>query len=225
MWSLNMCITLILLWAFIVKINGIIIKTKRPKSGMSKRTVNIQSKLINATRLDCNENKNVLCNFAIDCFTTCRTDGHEYECDYGRCVRKIVKKDDPNEEIFCNQNHGIYKAIESINELNVAKWSCVSMYPELWSDEDKKNPGACQGGTLNTNVYGIKGHAPELTDCKCPDGSTLSYFSGKQISAANAQIPVCLPSDRLHLYTDYTQVQKPEEKPKETPRDTIEPMD
>lgn len=200
--SFNIYIALILLWVYIIKLNDRIKSQTDPLAPMLSNNINIKSQsLQNIKKMNCDGKENILCNLNIDCLSMCQLDNNIWSCKQGRCEQHKEKLTANNEDIKCNEKHGIYRAIENINALNAAVWSCVAMYPTLWNDEDKKNPGVCNGGTLNTD---ISDHPPQIDDCLCPEKTVLAYFDSRQIAATTIQTPVCIPENEMHLYPGYT---------------------
>lgn len=204
MMSVNMFLCLILLLLFILKLNGTFVQPPtKAASTPQNRNINLKSRRQPVVKKYECKDRDVLCNFSIDCLSTCNLENNTYECKIGRCqpLPKYNSSNAENADVTCNNQHGLFRALENLNALGSAAWTCISLYPELWNDRDVKNSAACQGGTLNTAFID---HVPAITDCQCPQDTSLAYFSARQVTLFSPQVPVCLPTDKIHLYPDYT---------------------
>lgn len=199
--SYELAIIFLLIWTLIIKINALITKQRQPLAPLLSSTIRIRSSNLSETKkIDCFQQR-IICNTNLDCLSTCNLIDQDYACELGRCVpsRNIIKN--VNEAKKCNEQHGLFSAIENIDGLNVATFTCISRYPALWDDNDQKQPGVCEHGKLNTNV--VK-HSPKLNDCVCDPNYVLAFNAARPVSAYSTQIPVCIEKKKTHLYPNYT---------------------
>lgn len=176
--SFELLILFIFLLIYVVKLNALSGQQQLQSGLPTRHDVELKKSSVSRARtIDCAE-KRILCNVGTDCLSICSmAQGLDFSCQKGVCTAMKsgdIPTQDNNEQ--CNESHGVYRVLENVNEINITRWSCVSIYSELWNDRDEKNPGVCQNGRLETNV---KDHTPRVTDCKCQSEDFLAYYNGR----------------------------------------------
>lgn len=191
------------LFVFILKMNEMASKLPTVENFATNTSININVRRIGKfKKFDCDKSV-VLCNTSVDCLAVCRMSNSTYDCNMGRCVKQKQKAITTANNLTCDTAHGLYPAYQNFSELTEGFWTCVSMYPELWTDDNQLVMGVCNDGTLNTNVLD---HSPSLKDCNCPAGKSLYYYAGIKATATVLPIPVCITNSEVQYYPGYLPV-------------------
>jgi len=157
----------------------------------------------------------------VDCdalSTVCLSDSHckllcrnasikHYQCDEKRhvCVNLSLpgmtsiagnSHDDISSE-NCNTRIGEYALLQGYNEIGVAQWRCVRLYPG-WNDYSRY----CEGGKVELDA---RRRPPSYRDCRCPDGTMRMVYRRSMIGQEVHGLPHCVTFP--HLYDlDYIAV-------------------
>lgn len=102
---------------------------------------------------------------------------------------------DSQPDVNCKTDKGEYALLEGYNELGIAQWTCVQLYPG-WS-----NPGVdyCENGQVNIDT---RFRPPSYKDCVCPEGTQRVVYARSQLGQQVFGLPHCVTQP--HLYrADY----------------------
>lgn len=131
------------------------------------------------------ESKTTYCNNKDECALG-------FICRSGECV-KLPDDFNHAKSLKCNEKHGLFSILSATTFITEPFWQCRSMFNHLWSDDDRLQPGVCEGGLLDTNVLD---HQPTINDCHCPPGTTL-------MSNNDGVIPLCIDNKLVNFYSNY----------------------
>lgn len=165
------------------------------------------------TVADC-RSKNRSCLSDGDCDVLCRREANtlKYRCDQKLlvCVEtgvvinddsNVVVDDDDNDKknqppIKCKNELGEYALLQGYNNLGVAEWNCVQLFPS-WTEPGKRY---CEGGTMRLDTR--KG-MPSYKQCECPSDTKRIVYRrsiGQTIFATG--LPHCVKNSKLFETND-----------------------
>lgn len=103
---------------------------------------------------------------------------------------------DPS-SVKCNTKAGEYALLEGYNELGVAQWNCIQLYPG-WEGGGKRY---CENGIVNIDA---RVRVPSYADCTCPSGTTRIVYARSQLGQQIYGLPHCVKQPHLYnIGTDY----------------------
>ena len=106
----------------------------------------------------------------------------------------VLPPDQP--EPNCKTDKGEYALLQGYNELGIAQWNCVQLYPG-WMDYSKY----CENGVINIDT---RKRAPSYLDCTCPENTLRMVYSKSQLGQEVFGLPHCVDRSLKHLYeADY----------------------
>lgn len=149
--------------------------------------------------------KRRLCIADSDCRYLCENGNTAYECDQrtmscGEKAVNIIEEDGDNTAGVakrCDTKRGEYALLQGYNELGVAQWNCVQLYPG-W-----QGPGVryCEGGQVDMDV---RVRVPSYLDCTCPADTTRIVYARSQLGQQIYGLPHCVKHSQLYnLGEDY----------------------
>lgn len=94
----------------------------------------------------------------------------------------------------CNTKIGEYALLQGYNELGVAQWNCVQLYP-TWNDTSRY----CEGGKVDIDA---RVRAPSYLDCTCPSGTTRMVYSKSTLGNVVYGLPHCVTNTAIYS-SDY----------------------
>lgn len=140
--------------------------------------------------LDCHNNK-IPCLTSNDCQRNCSISslGDISSCINGFCStnsRSIAT------EYECDETHGIVEVF--IGQEFIVRQSCLSLYRDIFTDNNTVIPFVCDNGSLSINFM-----IEQFTDsaCECAEDTTKFLYIPSKF---NRQIPVCIPNHLVNLY-------------------------
>lgn len=157
--------------------------------------------------LDCEKNVRI-CLTDADCAILCKRKSgiQEMTCDSTDMVCRLTVKDltDQDTELppdqpepNCKTDKGEYALLQGYNELGIAQWNCVQLYPG-WMDQKRS---FCEGGVMNIDT---RKRAPSYLDCTCPENKVRMVYGKSQLGQEVFGLPHCVFNDVKHLYqADY----------------------
>lgn len=111
--------------------------------------------------LDC-QIEEVACFTNADCSVLCSAE-LSYCSHQGNCV---LSKPEEKPPAKCNTAHGIVAVLTGDNATGSTSFECISLYPNIWTNDDKLVKGVCHQGNFNIDL------TKEIYDprkCKCPN--------------------------------------------------------
>lgn len=148
-----------------------------------------------------------LCLADSDCRFLCENGNTAYECDQrtmtcGERAVNIIEEDGDNAAggnaaKRCDTKRGEYALLQGYNELGVALWNCIQLYPG-W-----QGPGVryCEGGQVDMDV---RIRVPSYMDCTCPADTTRIVYARSQLGQQIYGLPHCVKHSQLYnLGEDY----------------------
>lgn len=146
--------------------------------------------------VNCNTTKR-LCVTADNCKLFCKDAAVvPFDCDQGVCVERALdasRPADTDDESPCDKKNGEYGLLVGYNELGVATWECVQLYPG-WQDRSKY----CEGGTVDLDT---RVRAPSYADCMCPSGTTRIVYKRSVLGQVTYGLPHCIPNAHRKFYS------------------------
>lgn len=99
--------------------------------------------------------------------------------------------DDNDTPINCRNDLGEYALLQGYNNLGVAEWNCVQIFPS-WSEPGKRY---CEGGVMHLDTR--KG-LPSYKQCDCPSGTTrIVYKRSIGQTVFDTGLPHCVKNPKL----------------------------
>lgn len=160
--------------------------------------------------VDC-RTKNRSCLRDQDCNVLCSRNATTlpYECDQKLLVCRETginindpngndDDDDDNENnnsngtpIKCNNEMGEYALLQGYNNLGVAEWNCVQLFPS-WRDPGKRY---CEGGVMHLDT---RKSLPSYKQCECPnDTKRIVYKRSIGQTIFTTGLPHCVKNSKL----------------------------
>lgn len=90
----------------------------------------------------------------------------------------------------CNTRLGEYALLQGYNEIGIAVWNCVGLYPG-WNDYSRY----CEGGIVELDM---RHRLPSYRDCTCPQGTTRMVYRQSMLGQEMNGLPHCVKFP--HLY-------------------------
>lgn len=94
----------------------------------------------------------------------------------------------------CNTKIGEYALLQGYNELGVAQWNCVQLYP-TWNDTSRY----CEGGKVDIDA---RVRAPSYLDCTCPSGTKRMVYAKSTLGNVVYGLPHCVQNTAIYS-SDY----------------------
>lgn len=119
----------------------------------------------------------------------------KFDCVDGVCVSKPLDADKPTGDDTnsnCDTKNGEYGLLVGYNEIGVAQWECVQLYP-AWRDTTKY----CEGGRVDIDV---RVREPSYRDCLCPEDSVRIVYRKSVLGQTVYGLPHCVPRNMLKFY-------------------------
>lgn len=96
----------------------------------------------------------------------------------------------------CKTDKGEYALLQGYNELGIAQWNCVQLYPG-WMDYNRY----CENGTINIDT---RKRAPSYLDCTCSENNLRVVYAKSLLGQEVFGLPHCVDKNVKHLYeSDY----------------------
>lgn len=132
------------------------------------------------------DNCNLLCkDAAVTSFT----------CSKGICVEESSSNSNnpPSVDSNCDTKNGEYGLLIGYNELGVALWQCVQLYPAF---ADRKR--YCENGVLNIDA---RVREPSYRDCICPAGNLRIVYRESVLGQVVNGLPHCVTKEVFPFYS------------------------
>lgn len=146
--------------------------------------------------VNCNTTKRI-CVTSDNCKLFCKDAAIvDFDCEQGVCVERALDATRPiqdDDESPCDKKNGEYGLLVGYNELGLATWECVQLYPG-WQDRSTY----CEGGTVDIDTTV---RAPSYADCLCPTGTTRIVYKRSVLGQVAYGLPHCVPTDRAKFYS------------------------
>lgn len=178
-------------------------KSADPRSSGSKveRRREIQRTLLGPlTPVDCNTQER-LCVQPENCRLFCKDASvMPFDCVNGRCVESVQTNDattntaaGAGNESNCDTKNGEFGLLVGYNDIGVAQWECVQLYPG-WEERGRY----CENGevTLDTRV-----RTPSYTDCQCPAETIRMVYEKSVLGQTVYGLPHCVPNHLVNFYS------------------------
>lgn len=121
----------------------------------------------------------------------------EFDCLNGICVQRAVDKEKPTHNSSdggskCDTKNGEYGLLVGYNEIGVAMWECVQLYP-AWQNRSSY----CENGTIDLDV---RKREPSYRDCTCRSSDVRIVYRYSILGQSVNGLPHCVSSDRYKFY-------------------------
>lgn len=141
-----------------------------------------------------------ICVTASNCNLLCKNAALvSFDCVNGACVEKAVSNVSPSssssssdDQANCNTRIGEYGLLVGYNELGVAQWECVQLYPR-WQNLATY----CEGGTVSLDA---RVREPSYRDCSCAVGHTRMVYRRSVLGQTAHGLPHCVRDDLVRFY-------------------------
>lgn len=98
--------------------------------------------------------------------------------------------------IKCNNEAGEYALLQGYNNLGIAEWNCVQLFPS-WTEPGKRY---CEGGTMRLD---ITQSLPSYKQCECPnDTKRIVYRRSIGQTIFTTGLPHCVKNSKLFESND-----------------------
>lgn len=119
-----------------------------------------------------------------------------FECNHGVCVQSAVDPGKPGSDgssaAHCDTKNGEYGLLVGYNELGIAQWECIQLYPS-WQRKDIY----CENGKVDIDV---RAREPSYRDCICRSGDVRLVYRRSVLGQTVYGLPHCVPADRVKFY-------------------------
>jgi hypothetical protein len=118
-----------------------------------------------------------------------------FDCTNGVCVQKAVDTTKPtgsDQQSPCDTKNGEYGLLVGYNDLGIAQWECIQLYP-AWQDRKSY----CQNGRLDLDV---RAREPSYRDCTCSEGTTRMVYKKSVLGQTVFGLPYCVPNNVVKFY-------------------------
>lgn len=184
-------------------INFSVLNTVKKSSNSTKKfNFNINDDLHKETsnklvHIDCKSTK-MPCVSNIQCQKLCTSWPNTiYRCKDFHChPYNIDETKQTITEKNCNIKHGVIPLLRAFDVLNLF-WNCSSLYKHIWTDNDQKQPFACNGGSFDID---LTKETLTLIKCRCPPNHIRGILKEKP------HIPKCIHKDQVMFYINFIQI-------------------
>lgn len=97
----------------------------------------------------------------------------------------------------CDTKNGEFALLQGYNEIGLAQWNCVNIYPG-WQDKSKY----CENGTIDIDA---RVREPSYADCKCPSGTTRMVYRRSLVGQSVYGLPHCIKNKKFFEF-DYIEI-------------------
>lgn len=97
----------------------------------------------------------------------------------------------------CDAKNGEFALLQGYNEIGLAQWNCVNIYPG-WQDKTKY----CEKGIIDIDA---RVREPSYADCKCPRGTTRMIYRKSMIGQTVYGLPHCVENPKFFEF-DYVEI-------------------
>lgn len=146
--------------------------------------------------VDCNVNRRV-CVTSENCQLFCKDATIvNFQCsNNGVCVEAPItasSSSDNSDYAVCDTRGGEYGLLVGYNELGVAQWDCVQLYPG-WQDRTQY----CEKGIIDMDA---RVRAPTYSDCLCPPKTVRMVYNKSILGQTVYGLPHCVPNNLEKFY-------------------------
>lgn len=119
----------------------------------------------------------------------------EFDCNKGVCVERAFDQNKPgavDQSSNCDTKNGEYGLLVGYNDLGLAQWQCVQLYPG-WVDKTKY----CEGGTVDIDA---RLREPSYRDCTCPENTKRMVYKKSLLGQVVYGLPHCVSNKVVKFY-------------------------
>lgn len=98
---------------------------------------------------------------------------------------------DDKPTVQCKTAEGEYALLQGYNELGLAEWACVQLFPG-WDGGGKRY---CEGGVVRLDV---RQRNPSYKDCTCPPDTSRIVYARSQLGQQVYGLPHCVKNPKLY---------------------------
>ncbi|KAK2574849.1 hypothetical protein KPH14_013082 [Odynerus spinipes] len=97
----------------------------------------------------------------------------------------------------CDTKNGEFALLQGYNEVGLAQWNCVNIYPG-WQDKSKY----CENGKVDIDA---RVREPSYADCKCPSGTSRMVYRRSLVGQNVYGLPHCIKNKKF-FELDYMEI-------------------